>query len=94
MATSKNKQLEALKIPDSLCRLWTKQDCTNVYVTSLLWTSSDNHEEHNLPSIIDDIKQLGYEPGHIIARYLFTALDSNRRDYHKAWIQIKKKGSV
>lgn len=81
---------EASTFPeDSTAPLWDLTSSENEYLLCLLKVSYTDHERHNLAVHHDYIRShLKKTPGVTIARLLFTAYESERCDYYKAYIEL------
>ncbi|MBE5961389.1 MAG: MerR family transcriptional regulator [Lachnospiraceae bacterium] len=69
--------------------LWSSASSKNEYLRCLLKVSYDDHSVHDLSKHHDYIRtQLNKTPGVTIARHLFTAYETKRCDYYKAFIEL------
>lgn len=69
--------------------IWKKEEHKNKkYIVIGIKTEIGNTMNNDITERIKELQQVGYKTGDIVARFLFSAWDDRRYDYHKAWIEV------
>ena len=61
-----------------------------LYLKGLLKLSAKNMLHHNSAKFVEKAKELHFEPGQIIGRYLITLFEDELYDFYEAWIEIRE----
>lgn len=72
--------------------LWLREESRarkEEYVACIVRFASNDYANNNLDEHRVYFSEMGWIMGQIVGRYLFTAFDEEKYDYHKVWIQIK-----
>lgn len=69
--------------------VWKKEEQKDKkYIVMGIKTELGNTTNNDIAERIKELQKIGYKTGDILARFLFSAWDDRRYDYHKAWVEV------
>lgn len=71
--------------------IWIENDDGKTYIVLGIYTEINHMNHNNIEEKVKWLKKRGYEVDTVIARYLFSAMNGEKRyDYHKAWFAVRE----
>ena len=75
--------------------IWKETDDGKTYIVLGIYTEINHMDHNNIEENVKYLKERGYEVDTVIARYLFSATEGEKRyDYHKAWFEVHEMDKI